>query len=69
MKIVKIKKFSSKRTTLFNKIKSQLFPESHNLKPLCQTWRTVPTTAISTVLENHVWGFDFHHDGESALAL
>lgn len=53
MDIVKIIKFLPKRTTLFDKIKSQLFPESHNLKPLCPTRWTVRTAAISAVLENY----------------
>ena len=36
MEIVKLQKISPNRTTLFNTIKSQLFPETHNLKPPAQ---------------------------------
>ena len=53
MEIIKLIKFSPKRTTLFNMIKSQLSPEIQNLKPLCPTRWTVRTGAISTILDNY----------------
>ena len=36
MEIVKLQKISPNRTTLFNTIKSQLFPETQNLKTAAQ---------------------------------
>ena len=53
MEIIKLIKFSPKRTTLFNTIKSQLSPETQNLKPLCPTRWTVRTGAISAILDNY----------------
>ena len=53
MEIVKLIKCSPKRTTLFNTIKSQLSPETHNLKPLCPTRWTVHTGAIKAIFDNY----------------
>ena len=53
MEIVKLIKFSPKRTTLFNTIKSQLSPDTQNLKPLCPTRWTVRTGAIKASLDNY----------------
>ena len=53
MEIIKLIKFSPKRTTLFNTIKSQLSPETHSLKPLCPTRWTVRAGAISAILDNY----------------
>ena len=53
MEIIKLIKFSPKCTTLFSTIKSQLSPETQNLKPLCPTWWTVRTGAINTILDNY----------------
>ena len=46
IEIVKLIKYSPKRTALFNTMKSQLSPEMQNLKPLCPTRWTVHTAAI-----------------------
>ena len=53
MELIKLIKFSPKRTTLFNTINSQLSPETQNLKPLCPTNWTVRTGTISTILDNY----------------
>ena len=53
MEIVKLIKYSPKRTTLFNTMKSQLSPETQNLKPLCPTRWTVHTVAIKAILDNY----------------
>ena len=42
---------------------SQLFPESHNLKPPCPT--SIHATAISTARENYARGFDLHYRGSA----
>ena len=42
-----------KRTTLFNTTKSQLSPETQNLKPLCPTRWMVHTVAIKVILDNY----------------
>ena len=51
--IVKLIKFSPKRTTLFNTMKSQLSSEAQSLKPLCPTRWTVRTGAIKAILDNY----------------
>ena len=53
MEITKLIKFSPKRTTIFNTIKSQLSPEAQNLKLLCPTRWTVCTGAITAILDNY----------------
>lgn len=53
MEIVKLIKYSPNRTTLFNTMRSQLSPETQNLKPLCPTRWTVRTCAIKAVLDNY----------------
>ena len=53
MEIVKLITFSPKRATLFNTIKSQLSPETHNLKPLCPTRWTVRTGVIKAIFDNY----------------
>ena len=50
MEIVKLIRLSTKRTTLFNTMKSQVSSEAQNLKPLCPTVRTV---AIKAILDNY----------------
>ena len=51
MEIVKLIKFSPKRTTLL--MKSQLSSETQNLKPLCPTRWTMRTCAIKAILNNY----------------
>ena len=53
MEIIKLIKFYPKHVTLFSTIKSQLSPETQNLKPLCPTWWTIRTGAINTILDNY----------------
>ena len=53
MEIVKLIKYSSKRTTLFNTMKSQVGSETQNLKLLCPTRWTVCTGAIKAIIDNY----------------
>ena len=53
MEVVKLTKFSPKRTTLFNTMKSQLSCETLNLKPLCPTRWMVCTGAIKAILDDY----------------
>ena len=56
MEIIKLKKFSPKCTTLFNTIKSQIFPESHNLKPPAQQggqYILVPSKPFLTIMKHY----------------
>ena len=56
MEIVKLKKISPKRTTLFNTIKSQLFPETQNLKPPAQQggqYVMVPSKPFLTIMKHY----------------
>ena len=50
---MKLIKFSPKRNALFDTIKSQSYPETNTLKPLCPTRWTVRSGAINAVLENY----------------
>ena len=53
IELVKLIKFSQKRTTLFQTMKSQMSPNSCNLRPLCPTRWTVRNGAITAVLNNY----------------
>lgn len=53
MELVKLIKFSPKCTTLFQTMKSQMSPDTCNLRPLCPTRWTVRGGAIMAVLDNY----------------
>lgn len=53
MELVKLIKFSPKRSSLFETLKSQMTPETNGLRPLCPTRWTVRTGAIEAVLSNY----------------
>ena len=53
MKHVQLIKWSPKRSSLFDKVKSEVSPEVNDLKPLCPTRWTVRTGAIQAVLGNY----------------
>ena len=53
MELVKLIKFSPKRSTLFQTLKSQMSPDTNDLRPLCPTRWTVRTGAIGAVLSNY----------------
>ena len=48
MEIVQLIKWSNKRSHLFHQIKSELSPDTQDLKPLCPTRWTVRTESINT---------------------
>ena len=51
--LVKLIKFSPKRAHLFQTLKSQMSPETSDLRPLCPTRWTVRTCSIKVLLENY----------------
>lgn len=51
--IVKLIKYSPKRSSLFESLKTQMSIETGNLKPLCPTRWTVRSGAIAAVLANY----------------
>ena len=56
MEIVKLIKIYPKRTTLFNTIKSQLSPETHNLKPPAKQggqYVLVPSKPFLTIMKHY----------------
>ncbi|XP_062511832.1 zinc finger MYM-type protein 1-like [Corticium candelabrum] len=53
IEVVKIIKYSPKRSSLFHTVKSQLSPEANDLRPLCPTQWTVRSSSISAVLANY----------------
>ena len=53
MELVQLIKWSPKRSTLFEKLKQEMTPGTHDLRPLCPTRWTVRTGAISGVLANY----------------
>ena len=53
IELVKLIKFSPKRSSLFQALKSQMSPETHDLRPLCPTRWTVRTGAIEAVIANY----------------
>lgn len=53
MELVKLIKFSPKRSSLLQTLKSQMSPDKENLCPLCPTRWTVHTVAIEAVLANY----------------
>ena len=53
MGLVQLIKWSPKRSTLFEKLKHEMTPGTHDLRPLCPTRWTVRTGAINGVLANY----------------
>ena len=53
IEVVKIIKYSPKRSSFFHTVKSQLSPEANDLWPLCPTRWTVRSSSISAVLANY----------------
>ena len=53
MELVKLIRFSPKRYSLFQTLKSQMPPETNSLRPLCPTRWTVQTGAIGAILSNY----------------
>ena len=53
IELVKLIKYSPKRSSLFQSLKSQVSPDTSDLRPLCPTTRTVRTGAIRAVLSNY----------------
>lgn len=51
--LAKLIRNSAKRSSLFESIKSQMSPDTSNLRPLCPTRWTVRTGAIGAVLANY----------------
>lgn len=51
--LVKLIKFSPKRSSLFQTLKSHMSPDTSDLRPLCPTRWTVRTGAIAAVLSNY----------------
>ena len=53
IELVKLIKYSPKRSSLFQSLKSQISPDTSDLRPLCPTRWTVQTGAIGAVLSNY----------------
>ena len=53
MELVQLIKWSPKRTSLFEQLKTEMTPGTHDLRPLCPTRWTVRTGAIHAVIENY----------------
>ena len=53
IELVKLIKYSPKRSSLFQSLKSQVSPDTSDLRPLCPTRWTVRTAAIGAVLSNY----------------
>ena len=53
MELVQLIKWSPKRSSLFEKVKSEVSPDVIDLKPLCPTRWTVRTGAIQAILDNY----------------
>ena len=53
IELVKLIKHSPKRSALFQSLKSQVSPDTSDLRPLCPTRWTVQTGAIGAVLSNY----------------
>ena len=51
--LVKLINFSPKRSALFERLKEQLSPQTHDLRPLCSTRWTVRTGAFEAVIANY----------------
>ena len=53
MELVQLIKWSPKRSTLFDQLKSEMTPGTHDLRPLCPTRWTVRTDAIHAVITDY----------------
>ena len=53
MELVQLIKWSPKRSSLFEQLKSDMTPGTHDLRPLCPTRWTVRTGAIHAVITNY----------------
>ena len=53
VELVKLIKYSPKRSSLFQSLKSQVSPDTSDLRPLCPTRWTVRTGAIGAVISNY----------------
>ena len=53
IELVKLIKYSPKRSSLFQSLKSQVSPDTSDIRPLCPTRWTVCTGAIGAVLSNY----------------
>ena len=51
--LVQLIKWSPERSSLFEKLKGEMSPGTHDLRPLCPTRWTVRTGAIHAVIENY----------------
>ena len=54
MKLVQLIKWSPKRSSLFERVKDEMSPETHDLRTLCPTRWTVRSGAIHAVITNYV---------------
>ena len=53
MELVQLIKWSPEQSSLFEKLKGEMSPGAHDLRPLCPTRWTVRTGAIHAVIENY----------------
>ena len=52
MELTQLIRYSPKRSSMFETLQSQLFPQAPSLKPLCPTRWTVCSAAINSVISN-----------------
>ena len=54
MELTQFIRYSTKWSSMFETLQSQLFPQAPSLKPLCHTCWTVRSAAINSVISNYV---------------